>query len=205
MSKEIQKIEKNSSEPQVPTSKKAGENENNIFTICPDCGSLIEISSINENNSSIEYKCLNEKKNHTEKTKFAITIEEYLKKIKGNKTNKIDEIKDKCFIENHNLNKYVSYCLDCRCHLCDECLKSKEHINHRKSNMPEIQPTEEELKVIKEVINDYKKEEKDLENKEKEKIEEMDKLTYFRISSSKLFLDVLPNFFIKTRKRGRKK
>ena len=176
MSKEIQKIDKKSSEPQVPTSKETGENENNMFTICPDCNSLIEILSINENNSSLEYKCLNEKMKHTEKTNFIITIEEYLNKIKENRDNIIDEIKDKCYIENHNLNNYVSYCLDCKCHLCDECLKSKEHINHRKSNMPEIQPTEEELKVIKEVINDYKKEEKDLENKEKEKTEEMDKL-----------------------------
>jgi len=176
MSKEIQKLDKYLSELQVPTSKGTGENENSIFTICPDCSSLIEILSINDNNSSLEYKCLNEKMKHTEKTNFIITIEDYLKKIKGKRDNIIDEIKDKCYIENHNLNNYVSYCLDCKCHLCDECLKSKGHINHRKSNMPEIQPTEEELKIIKEVINDYKKEKKDLENKKKEKTEEIDKL-----------------------------
>ena len=82
MSKEIQKIDKNSNEVQVPTSKESSENENNIFTICPECGSLIEILSINENNLSFEYKCLNEKKKHTEKTNFIITIEEYLKNIK---------------------------------------------------------------------------------------------------------------------------
>ena len=97
-----------------------------------------------------------------------------MKKIKENRTNKIDEIKVKCFIENHNLNNYVSYCLDCKCLLCNECLKSKDHLNHRKNNMPEIQPTEEELKVIKEVINNYKKEEKELENANKEKTKELD-------------------------------
>jgi len=176
MSKEIQKIDKSLSEVQISTLKEKSEIENNNFTICPDCGSLIAILSINENNSSLEYKCLNEKKKHTEKTKFIITIEEYLKKIKENKNNKIDEIKDKCQIENHNLNNYISYCLDCKCHLCDECLKTKEHINHRKSNMVEIQPIQEELKVIKEVINDYKKEKIDLENANIEKVKEIDKL-----------------------------
>ena len=144
-----QKRENNSSEAPLPTPKEAGETEellNNSLTICPDCGSSIEILSINENNSSLEYKCLNEKKRHIEKTNFIITIEDYLKKIKENKDNKIDEIKDKCHKENHNLNKYISYCLECSSHLCEECLKTKEHINHKKSNMIEIQPIEEELK-----------------------------------------------------------
>ena len=170
-----QKIENNTSEALLPTPGETEELLNNNFTICPDCGSSIEILSINENDLSIKYKCLNEKKRHAESTNFIIAIEEYLKKIKESKDNKFDELKDKCHIENHNLNKYVSYCLECRCHLCEECLKTKEHINHRKSNMLEIQPIEEELNIIKEVINDYKKEKKDLENKKKEKLEEIDK------------------------------
>jgi len=170
-----QKIENNTSEAPLPTADETEKLLNNNFTICPDCGSSIEILSINENDFSIKYKCLNEKKRHAESTNFIIAIEEYLKKIKESKDNKFDELKDKCHIENHNLNKYVSYCLECRCHLCEECLKTKEHINHRKSNMLEIQPIEEELNIIKEVINDYKKEKKDLENKKKEKLEEIDK------------------------------
>ena len=161
---------------QAPTPGEIGETEeikNNNFTICPDCGSSIEMLSINEN--KIEYRCLNEKKKHVKETKFTKTIEEYLEKIKENKDNNYDEIKDKCHLENHNLNNYVSYCLDCRCHLCEECLKSKEHINHRKSNMIEIQPIEEEINVIKKIINDYKNEKKELENKKKERIDEIDK------------------------------
>ena len=159
----------------APTPGEIGETEelkNNNFTLCPDCGSSIEILSINEN--KIEYRCLNEKKKHKEETKFTKTIEEYLK-IKENRDNNYDEIKDKCHIENHNLNNYVSYCLDCRCHLCNECLKSKEHINHRKSNMIEIQPIEEEITLIKEVIDDLRKEKEKLEKKEKEETEEIDK------------------------------
>ena len=171
----MSKIENNSSV--APTPGEIGETEeikNNNFTICPDCGSSIEILSINEDNLSIEYRCLNEKKKHKE-TEFTKTIEEYLKKIKENKEDNIyEEIKDKCHIENHNLNKYVSYCLDCKCHLCNECLKTKEHINHRKSNMPEIQLLEEEKQLIKEQINDYKKEVENLENINKEKTKEIE-------------------------------
>jgi len=59
-------------------------------------------------------------------------------------------MKDKCYYQ--NLNKYTSYCLDYKCHLCDEYLKSKEHINHIKSNMPEIQPIEDEINIIKKVL-----------------------------------------------------
>ena len=56
-------------------------------------------------------------------------------------------------------------------HLCEECLKSRKHINHKKSNMIEIQPREEEIKLIKEVINDYKNEKKNLEKIKKEQTE----------------------------------
>ena len=176
MSKEFQKIENNSSEAPLP-SPKEGETEelkNNNFTICPDCGSSIEILSINENNFSIKYKCLNEKNKHVE-TEFTIAISVYFENIKKIKENKIDELKDRCHIENHNLNKYVSYCLDCKCHLCDECLKTREHINHRKSNMIEIQPREEEIKLIKEVINDYRNEKEKLENIKNEQTKEIKK------------------------------
>ena len=182
----------------APTPGEIGETEdlkNNNFTLCPDCGSSIEILSINEN--KIEYRCLNEKKKHTEETKFTKTIEEYLK-IKENRDNNYDEIKDKCHIENHNLNKYVSYCLDCRCHLCNECLKSKEHINHRKSNMIEIQPIEEEITLIKEVIDDLRKEKEKLEKKEKEETEEIDK-------SLKKEIDEEENIYKRKKKDNEKK
>jgi len=61
-----QKIENNSSEAPLPTPSEIGETEkllNNNYTVCPDCISSIEILSINENNLSIEYKGLNEKRN----------------------------------------------------------------------------------------------------------------------------------------------
>ena len=192
----MSKIENNQSG--APTPGEIGETEelkNNNFTICPDCGSSIEMLSINEN--KIEYRCLNEKNKHKEETKFTKTIEEYLK-IKENRDNNYDEIKDKCHIENHNLNKYVSYCLDCRCHLCNECLKSKEHINHRKSNMIEIQPIEEEITLIKVVIDDLRKEKQNLEKKEKEETEEIDK-------SLKKEIDEEENIYKRKKKDNEKK
>ena len=116
MSKGNQKIEKeyNSGEAPLPI-KTGGETEevnNYQFIICPDCGSSIAILSIDENNSSIKYKCLNEKNKHKGETNFTIAIKDYLKNIKESRDNKIDELKDKCHKENHKLNNYVSYCLD---------------------------------------------------------------------------------------------
>ena len=54
-------------------------------------------------------------------------------------------------------------------HLCEECLKSRKHINHKKSNMIEIQPIKKELYIIDEVINDYKNNTE--EEKYKDKLE----------------------------------
>ena len=67
-----------------PTSTKKIESEtgetlelsNDYFTICPHCCSSIEILLINENNASIEYKCLKDNK------KYKQAIKEYLEKIK---------------------------------------------------------------------------------------------------------------------------
>ena len=45
------------------------------------------------------------------------------------KNTKIDV---KC--EKHQ-KKYKVYCIDCQCHLCKECLKTKIHLNHKKHYM----------------------------------------------------------------------
>ena len=91
---------------------------NEYLTICPECSSLIEILSINEDNNIIEYRCLKEDKIYIK------SIKEYLEKIKENKQKNIDELKDIC--KNHKKQRYVCYCFDCKCHLCEECLKKKK-------------------------------------------------------------------------------
>ena len=154
--------------------------ENNNLTICPECLSIIEIISINEENNNIEYRCIKENKN------YIISIKEYINKIKENKEKNIKELKDKCKI--HKNKNYICYCFDCNNHLCNECLKTRNHINHRKSNIIEIKPIEEEIEIIKEVIKDYKiklekiKIEKENKRKEIEKLLNKEK----RIENKKL-------------------
>jgi hypothetical protein len=115
---------------------------------CPECSSIIEIKSINEKDNLLEYKCLNCNKNQTKKIK----IKTFLEKMEKRAGNKVND--DSCQI--HNNNKFISYCFDCNCHLCFECLKLREHLYHNKNNIIEIQPIQEELNIIEEIISYYK-------------------------------------------------
>ena len=130
---------------------------NEFYYNCSECSSPIEIISINERESIIEFNCINN--NH----KFKIPIKEYIDKMK-NYNNK-DTNNDICITNNHN-KKYECYCLNCKKHLCQECLKSRNHISHIKCNMIEIQPNENELNIIENIIKHY---ENKIENLEKEK------------------------------------
>ena len=139
------------------------------FYNCTDCSSLIEIISINEQNNLIEFKCLG-KENHQRKV---MSITEYLKK--KNKFYQKNINQDLCEIHGKK-NKYVTYCFDCNCHLCKECLKTRIHINHRKNNILEIQPTLEELNAIKEVIEDYKIRIENIHKENYNKIKDLEKV-----------------------------
>ena len=123
----------------------AQETIEEILYNCTDCPSSIELISLE--NDTIEFKCIKENKI----IKLPIQ-EEYLEKMKKFNLNEINN--EKCVIHK---SKYISYCLDCNCHLCKECLKSRNHINHKKNHLIEIQPTNEELNIFKEVIEHYKK------------------------------------------------
>ena len=74
-----------------------------------------------------------------------MSIIEYLKKIDEIKDKNIDVIKDKCKI--HKNNNYTCFCFDCKSHLCNECLKTRIHINHRKNNIIKIRPREEDKEI----------------------------------------------------------
>ena len=132
---------------------------------CTECPSFIEVLSINEDSNSIEFKCLNNENNHEKKK---LSIKEYLSKMEKYRQKNIE---DKC--KEHKNKKYISYCLDCNIHLCEECLKSRFHINHNKNNIIEIKPIKEELNIIEEVIKDY---DLKIENLTKEKINKEDEL-----------------------------
>jgi hypothetical protein len=127
--------------PPTPTSE-IKEYKNNYYN-CTQCSSLIEISSINVENNKIEFKCCND-----EHEKQTMKIKAYLDTMKFNNKEQLN--KDRCEI--HDNNKYKCYCFDCNCHLCEECLKTRTHINHQKNLIIEIKPVEEELEIMEEII-----------------------------------------------------
>ena len=144
-----------------------------IYYNCSECPSNIEILSINEDKGAIEFKCLN-------KHNKIMTIRQYLEKMNYYRNNKINE--DICNI--HNGNKYISYCFNCNLQLCKECLITKNHINHFKNNIYEIQPDNKELDIIKQLIEDYKikinklKNEKLSKNNELENYKKKERIRY---------------------------
>ena len=140
---------------------------NQIFYNCSECSSLIEILSINEEKNTIEFNCLSQESKHPKK--IIISIKEYLKKMKKYNNNfKLN--KDECEIHK---TKYLCYCFNCNCHLCKECLKEGNHLNHIKNNIIEIEPSKDELNIIEEIIKDY---DIKIDNLSREKINKMNEL-----------------------------
>ena len=115
---------------------------NEAYYNCIECSSPIEILSIKGN--YIEYKCINN--NHKRK----ILIKEYIEKMKNynNKENNND-------VCNKHNKQYECYCIECNKHLCNECLKLREHIGHNKINIVEIKPNEKEIDIMKNIIKYY--------------------------------------------------
>ena len=103
-----------------------------------------------------------------------MSINEYFEKIEKNKKTNINQDKCREHISFKN-NKYISYCFDCNCHLCEECLKTRAHICHNKNNIIEIKPINEELRIIEEVIKQYKN---NIENLKNEKVNKMKELSF---------------------------
>ena len=122
--------------------------KNNKCYNCTECPSLIEILSINKETSIIKFKCINEDKNNIKE----MPIKQYLSEMEKYNNEQIND--DICPIHNIN-NKYTNYCLNCKEHLCNNCLLTKSHINHNKNNIIEIQPTDDDLNKMKEIIKNY--------------------------------------------------
>ena len=133
----------------------SGLNElNEIYYNCTECSSSIEILSINKKECSIEFRCINN--NHKRK----MSIKEYFEIMKDYNDKNINI--DIC--QAHK-NKYECFCLDCKIHLCKECLKLRNHINHTKNNIIEIQPNSKEINIIKNLIKCYDDKMDELESK----------------------------------------
>ena len=128
---------------------------NNYLYNCTECSSNIEIISLDEN--KIKFKCCN---NHN----IEIEIKEYLKRMKQYNNIKLND--DKC--DKHK-KEYLSYCFDCNIHLCNECLKTREHSYHYKIIILEIEPKNEIAHKIRYLINDNKIKINKLKKSKKEK------------------------------------
>ena len=105
----------------METSDTSEQSINEIYYNCTECSSPIEILSIDENECTIEFQCINN--NHKKK----MLINEYLSEMKKFNNNEINI--DICIT--HNL-KYECYCLDCNVHLCKECLQLRYYRNNAK-------------------------------------------------------------------------
>ena len=127
---------------------------NEIYYNCTECSSPIEIIYINERVNIIEFKCINN--NHIKK----LPIKEYIEEMKkfNNKNSNVDI----CIEDNHN-NKYEFFCIDCNKHLCKECIKTRNHTNHNKRIIIEIQPNKKELNIIGNIIKFYEDKKNNLE------------------------------------------
>ena len=147
-----------------PTAK--NENEKICFS-CTECSSAIELLKIDEKNNSMDFKCLN-KKSHGIKN---ISIKAYFQKMKENKQSNINEYNVKC--KDHIDKNFTHFCLDCNVHLCRDCLGSRIHLDHRKNDIIEMKPCEEELNIIDKVIKYYKNELNNLKIEKKKKTEEL--------------------------------
>ena len=124
-----------------------------IYYNCTECNSLIEILSIDEKENTIEFICSNQHKK-------LMPIKEFLDKMMDNDNVNIN--KDICQIHK---NQYMSFCFDCKKHLCKDCLKTRDHIYHNKNNIIEIQPIKTELEIIKKIVKYYDDKLEKLKNK----------------------------------------
>ena len=159
---EINNKIKNNSNADLPETPETLVENKDILYNCTECSSLIEVLLISEDKNIIKFKCLNKDCN-AEKT---MSMNEYFEKMEKYKQRHVNEDICQKHISSKN-NKYVSYCFDCNCHLCEECLKTREHICHNKNYIIEIKPIKEELNIIEEVIKDYRIK---IENLKNEKI-----------------------------------
>ena len=147
----------------METNDQSEQSTNEIYYNCTECSSSIEILSIDENDCSIEFQCINN--NHKKK----MLINDYITKMKKFNNNQINN--DICIL--HNL-KYDCYCLDCNTHLCKDCLQMRDHINHTKNNIIEIKPNKDEIRIFENILKFYKTKIEELEYEKINKTKELD-------------------------------
>ena len=121
----------------------------------------MEIIIIDGKNNKIHFNCINNNEHNEKKS-----IKEYIEFIDKNSKNKYCNItkNDKC-CSNYGYNKFEYFCVDCKKHICKNCLEKREHINHIKNNILEVKPRKEEISIIKDIIKFYEEEQKSQKNR----------------------------------------
>jgi DNA-directed RNA polymerase subunit RPC12/RpoP len=150
-----------------------------VYYNCSECKSHIEILKLNEIESTIEFRCINN--NH----KIKMKIKEYLDKMKNFNDKNINS--DKCLNKDHKNNYYECYCLKCNQHLCKECLLTRMHKEHNKINILEVKPNKDELNIIEDIIKYYE--------------DEFDKLDKESLNKTKYIYNKLKDYKIKLEQR----
>jgi len=75
--------------------------------------------------------------------------------------------------QKHPTNKNLGFCLKCKTHFCSECELNREHRRHEKDNFLEVQPSNEEKKIMQDYINSLKNNKKKLEEEKEIKLIEL--------------------------------
>ena len=163
------------------------ETYNQIEFKCPICNKNdekgVKIMIIQDYLSSLSKNICNICKNGKENLKLCIKcklivcndcINNHIEQSQGNCSNEFfidyNEIGIKCFEHPNNIN--MCFCNNCQKHLCSECLKSKKHKYHIKTDFIEIKPSEEEVNKYFSIIDLLKNVKQNLKQVQIEKIKE---------------------------------
>ena len=119
-------------------------------------------------------------------------IKKFLDKIKEYKDKKI--LNNNIISNNSKCNKhkedYLSYCFECKMHLCNKCLVTGEHGYHYKINIIEVMPTNEILTEIKKLLTNNRKKRRKLLNIEKAIEDKLNEIFDINMNKSPIPIDL---------------
>ena len=135
------------------------------FYACSENQCFLPIEIISLDKETIKFKCFNKKDPHIVEMK----IEDYINKMK---MHNINEKRGKCTMKDHHKYDYESFCFECSKHLCEICLKSREHLSHNKIDIKEYSPTKKELEIVNKIIKSIQ------DNNEFQNLKDLYKIIY---------------------------
>ena len=185
MEDDIEKIENNLTYALSSIPLPETEEIINIYYNCTKCPSLIELISIDENKNVMEFKCLNKNNIHNNGN-ITISIRDYLR-LMANYRN--ENLKNLCEI--HKNNNYICYCYECEKQLCYTCLKEKIHMTHKKIIIAEIEPVEEELKIVENKLQELGKIINKLRIQKYNIAKELNELNNYKRNGNKILEDII--------------